>query len=190
MRAERHLRPILLWLEKMDGGIIAIDGRAASGKTTGALALAEFLGAGVVHMDDFFPPPALRTPERMNKPGGNIHHERFAAEVLPFLRGENAFSYRIFDCSRMEFYGEREVAASPWRVVEGAYSCHPMLGAYMDLRVFSDVAPDMQLARIEARNGTEKAADFAAKWIPLEEAYLKAFQIKEHAHTVIAVGSE
>ena len=36
--------------------VIAIDGRCASGKTTLARELAERLGAGVIHMDDFFLP--------------------------------------------------------------------------------------------------------------------------------------
>ena len=67
-------------------GVIAIDGRAASGKTTLAAALAAETGGTVVHMDDFFLPAELRTPQRLAAPGGNVHAERFAEEVLPFLR--------------------------------------------------------------------------------------------------------
>ena len=50
--------------------VIALDGRAASGKSTAAAILSEALGAGVVAMDDFFLPPELRTPERLSQPGG------------------------------------------------------------------------------------------------------------------------
>ena len=57
---------------------LAIDGRAAAGKSTAAALLAAALGAGVVHMDDFFLPAALRTPQRLSEPGGNVHYERFA----------------------------------------------------------------------------------------------------------------
>ena len=39
--------------------IIAIDGRCAAGKTTLAARLAKELGGDVIHMDDFFLPPAL-----------------------------------------------------------------------------------------------------------------------------------
>ena len=42
-------------------------------------------------MDDFFLPPALRTPERRSEPGGNVHYERFLTEVLPNLRSEDLF---------------------------------------------------------------------------------------------------
>ena len=67
-------------------GVIAMDGRAAAGKTTLAEELAVTLGGAVVHMDDFFLPGELRTPERLAAPGGNVHAERFVEEVLPYLR--------------------------------------------------------------------------------------------------------
>lgn len=50
-------------------GVIAMDGRAAAGKTTLAEELAVTLGGAVVHMDDFFLPGELRTPERLAAPG-------------------------------------------------------------------------------------------------------------------------
>ena len=66
--------------------------------------------------------------------------------------------------------------------MEGAYSCHPLFGNYMDLRVFSDVPPEEQLARIESRNGAEALEAFRTRWIPMEESYFAAFGIREHAH--------
>lgn len=172
---EARLCPLLRVLEQ--GKILAIDGRCASGKTTMAHRLAALTGAGVVHMDDFYLPAQMRTAERLAAPGGNIHHERFIAEVLPHLRSGGAFSYRIFDCTRMEYHGTREVAASPMRIVEGAYSHHPALGGYADVRVFSDVEASEQLARIVKRNGAEAAVIFERKWIPMEEAYFRAYEI-------------
>ena len=79
--------------------IIAIDGRCAAGKTTLAARLAKELGGDVIHMDDFFLPPALRTQERRSEPGGNVHYERFLTEVIPKLASGQAFSYQRFDCS-------------------------------------------------------------------------------------------
>ncbi|MCL1877401.1 MAG: hypothetical protein FWF80_00945, partial [Defluviitaleaceae bacterium] len=72
-----------------DARVIAIDGRSASGKTTLASELAAQTGASVIHMDDFFLPQDLRTEERLNTPGGNVHHERFASEVLPHIKGSD-----------------------------------------------------------------------------------------------------
>ena len=165
--------------------VIALDGRAAAGKSTLAAALAETLQAAVIHMDDFFLPPALRTPQRLDRPGGNIHYERFAEEVLPRLRGGQAFCYRRFDCRTMDYGGWAEVPAAPILLVEGAYAHHPFFGRYADLTVFCDISPARQKQRILARNGREGWPAFRDRWIPLEEAYLAAFRIRERADLVI-----
>ena len=60
--------------------IIAIDGRSAAGKTTLAEELLAVTGGDILHMDDFFLPPELRTAQRYSEPGGNIHRERFQEE--------------------------------------------------------------------------------------------------------------
>ena len=71
--------------------ILAIDGRCASGKTTLANELSQSLNCNIVHMDDFYLPFALRTPERMAQPGGNIEFERLKNEIiLPLKSGSNA----------------------------------------------------------------------------------------------------
>lgn len=162
--------------------VIALDGRAASGKTTKATLLSAVLKAPVIHMDDFFLPPALRTPERLIQPGGNVHYERFAAEALPHLASGEAFTYRVFDCSKMDFGGVQEIPAAPIRIVEGSYAHHPELGSYADLRIFSTVEEDEQMARILRRNGERMAEMFRTRWIPMEEKYFSAFGIRGKAH--------
>ena len=137
------------------------------------------------HMDDFFLPMELRTYERLSQPGGNVHYERFCEEVLPYLESSAAFSYRIFDCSKVDYSGERMIENKPIRIVEGSYSHHPKFGGYADLFVFSDVDAEEQLRRICLRNGEEKAQMFAKKWIPMEERYFAAFEIKKHTDDVI-----
>ena len=183
-----HTFPVLqrlIGLPRNPVNVIAIDGRAASGKTTLARQLGAILDAGVVHMDDFFLPPALRTAERYDEPGGNVHYERFAAEVLPNLKKPEPFKYRIFDCSTMDYGDWREVKTSPWRIVEGAYSLHPRFGNYASLKVFFDIAPEEQMRRIRRRNGDARAEVFAKRWIPLEEKYLSAFGIRNKADLVL-----
>lgn len=164
---------------------IAIDGRCAAGKSTLAARLAEILGAGVVHMDDFYLPVEMRTQERLAEPGGNVYRERFQEEVIPFLRQDKNFSYRKFDCKIMGLGAWQEVPASRFTIVEGAYSCHPALGDYMSLRIFMDVEPEIQIARIRKRNGEDRVEDFRQRWIPMEEAYFQAYEIKEQADIVI-----
>lgn len=179
------LFPILAAVASRKPRVIAIDGRAAAGKSTYAAYLSELVCAPTVQMDDFFLPPALRTEARLGEAGGNVHYERFCDEVLPFLGG--AFSYRVFDCSLMRYHGKKEIPAADVYIVEGAYSMHPRFGSYADLTVFFDVDPDTQLERIRLRNGEQMAETFRTRWIPMEEAYHKAFATRERADVIVTV---
>ncbi len=170
---------------KSEPVIVSIDGRAASGKSTLAERLAMTIGASIVRVDDFFLPPALRTEQRLDEAGGNIHYERFIAEVLPCLRGDEPFEYGIFDCQKMAICEKRWIIKSKIRIVEGSYSHHPRFGEYADVRVFVTVSPEEQIKRIFARNGEALAETFAEKWIPMEEKYFDTFSIKEKADVVI-----
>ena len=91
------LEPLTIRLESLLSRgvpvVLTIDGRAASGKSSLALTLAKNYSGRVVHMDDYFLPQELRTAERLTEPGGNLHYERFVAEILPGLRDEAGFSY-------------------------------------------------------------------------------------------------
>lgn len=180
-----RMLPLLAALNPSRRQIIALDGRCASGKSTLAADLARVAGAAVVHMDDFFLPAALRTPERLAAPGGNVHYERFLTDVMPSLQSGEAFEYPVFDCSLMRISGARSVPAAALTVVEGAYSCHPALGNYMDLRAFSDIAPEEQRRRILARDGKAGLENFLTHWIPMEEKYFAACRIREQAQVIL-----
>lgn len=159
--------------------VIVIDGRAASGKSTMAAQLKDILAGEMVHMDDFFLPKELRMPLRYRTAGGNVHYERFIEEVVPYLSKPQAFSYRRFDCSTMDYNGERQVPAARFRIVEGSYSMHPQFGDYGDITVFSDVEPEEQMDRILYRDGSMMAAMFKRKWIPMEEQYFTECEIPQ-----------
>ena len=165
--------------------VIAIDGRCASGKSTLAEGLATVLDGDLIHMDDFFVPPALRSEERFRTPGENIHHERFCEEVLPHVKRNAPFAYRIFDCGRMDYHGMREIGARPFRIVEGSYSTHSHFGRYADITVFSDVAGDVQRERILARDGEAMLRNFVTRWIPMEEAYFAHYQIRDRVTVTV-----
>lgn len=179
------LLPILQRIAKVQPRVIALEGRAAAGKSTAAEQLSVILGAPVVHMDDFFLPPALRSEERLAEAGGNVHYERFSEEVLPHLHSGEAFCYRVFDCGKMELGSTREIAAADLRIVEGAYSCHPKFGRYAELCIFFDVDPEEQMQRITVRNGAQMAEMFKNRWIPMEENYYKTYRVKENADMVV-----
>ncbi|MBQ8408573.1 MAG: hypothetical protein IJY39_06870 [Clostridia bacterium] len=189
---DRKFLPTIVLLEKLkcvtkESGakIVAIDGRAASGKTTLAALLKTILGASVIRMDDFFLPPPLRTPERLSEMGGNVHYERFCEEVIPLVNKNDAFSYGVFDCGRMDLNGECLVEASEWRIVEGSYSHHPNFGDYADVKVFCTVSPEEQMKRILLRNGEKMAERFKKEWIPMEEKYFEAFHVCQRADVIL-----
>ena len=58
------------------------------------------------------------------------------------------------------------------------------LGLY-DYKIFMKTVPETQLKRITERNGEEMAKRFEAQWIPMENAYFKAFDVEKSADIVI-----
>ena len=180
------LLPLLQKLSKItpapgEVSVLAIDGPAASGKTTLAATLEKIIQAAVIHMDDFFLPPALRTPQRLTEPGGNIHYERLEEQVLPHIKNNVPFDYQTFNCSKMQLDGKRTVIASPWRIMEGSYSQHPKFRSHIDFRIFCQVSPQEQLKRIRNRNGADMLNMFVDRWIPMEECYFKTYHIADQA---------
>lgn len=159
--------------------LVAIDGRCASGKSTVASLVGEMLDCDVVHMDDFFLQQSQRTPARLLEPGGNVDYERVEAEVLQPAKCGLPVCYRKFDCSSMDFGDEVKLIPKKYLLVEGAYSCHPKLRDYFDLRIFMTIDADMQMARIIERNGSERAQMFRDRWIPLEETYIRECGVPE-----------
>lgn len=158
--------------------LVAIDGRCAAGKTTLARALAAHYGWSVVHLDDFFPRPEQRTPERLAEPGGNLDRERLLADALDPLQAGREARYRPFDCQAGQLSEDfRMVPPAQVTLVEGAYACHPALWDRYALRAFLDVDKAEQRRRILARDGPARLEVFLHRWIPLEEAYLAAYDI-------------
>lgn len=173
-------------LEGQERIIVAIDGRCGAGKSTLASELQSHYNCAVIPADHFFLRPEQRSAQRLAIPGENIDHERLLEEVLVPLKQGKAFSYRPFDCSRMELGGP--VAVEPGRVtvIEGSYCCHPELWDYYDLRIFVTVDLGEQLRRILVRNGSY-AAVFREKWIPLEERYFTEFELERRCDLVMHI---
>lgn len=166
-------------LKEKEYVVIAIDGCAASGKTTLAKKLSNMFNASVIHMDDFFLPLEKRTEERLNTPGGNIDYERFKEEVVNNL--DNDFTYNAFNCSIMKVDKEVFVKKTKLLIIEGSYSLHPYFGKYYDLSIFLDIDKDEQIERIRNRDGEKLLKMFIEKWIKYETNYHDYYNIKTTA---------
>ena len=177
--------PILFALREQKTAVIGIDGRAASGKSTMADGLAKIFKTVPIRMDDFFLPGGLRTEKRLGEPGGNVHYERFASEVIPNLRSRQPISYRPFNCRTMDYDEPKIIPPASYKIIEGAYCHHPYFGDYLSTKIFSDVAPDVQIERLKKRNGEQVCEIFKNKWIPMEEKYFETYKIAKNACLVL-----
>ncbi len=159
--------------------ILAIDGRCSSGKTTLGNRLAAKWNVPLFHMDDYYLQPHQRIAERLAEPGGNVDRERFMEEVLLPLKAGSPVLCRRFNCKTLSFDPAKTIEPAELAIVEGSYSCHPMLRDHYDLRIFLDISPEEQLRRIILRNGPETAERFRTVWIPLEESYFSVCRVRE-----------
>lgn len=167
--------------------IIAIEGGAASGKTTLSGILAEVYDCNVFHMDDFFLRPEQRTSERFAEIGGNVDRERFLEEVLEPLKRGDAVCYRPFDCGKWALGEPITVEPKKLTVVEGVYSMHPDLADCYDYSVYLDISPEYQRERIQERNSPAFAKRFFEEWIPLENRYFEGMRVKERCCEVLKI---
>ena len=157
---------------------VAIDGMAASGKSTFAEQLKTVYNANLFHMDDYFLPFERKTPDRLAQPGGNVDYERFAEEIACRTNDET-FSYRPYDCFTGSLSDAVQVSPNPVFITEGAYSLHPTLRDIYDVKAFFSVDPALQSRRILRRNGEMMHKRFVNEWIPMENIYIEKCAVKE-----------
>ena len=169
-----------------DRVLVAVEGGSASGKTTLGALLQSVYACPVFHMDDFFLRPEQRTAARFSEPGGNVDRERFLSEVLLPLREGKCVDYRRFDCATFTIAPPEKIEPGRLGIVEGAYSMHPDLAPYYDLSVFLDISAEKQRGRILKRNAPAHAQQFFDRWIPFEQRYFDALDVKERCDLVLS----
>ena len=161
--------------------VLALDGRCGSGKTTLADRLAKQFPASIVlHTDDFYLPPAQRLHGWEKLPCANMDLVRLRDEALRPAYAGRQVQYRAYSCREGTYQPTQTLPAQPLVILEGSYSHHPLLKEYETTRVFVTCSKAEQTRRLQAREG-ERYADFAARWIPLEEGYFKEQHIEETA---------
>ena len=165
--------------------ILAIDGRCASGKTTLATKLQDEFQCNVIHMDDFYLPIHLREPGWENTPGKNIDFDRLK-EIIKTIPFKKQYQICPYICAAGCYGKPIHYKQNRLTVVEGSYSCHPVLKEYYHYCVFMDISKEHQKNRLLIRNGEEGYTRFNNLWIPLEEQYFKNHSVKEQCDITIA----
>ncbi len=172
-------------LKKKERLVVALDGMSCSGKTTWAAELAQRFSGSVVHMDDFFLPRDRFTEEKQALPGGNMDRDRFRQEVLSPLAAGLDFAYAPFSCQEQALLPDLVPVSGRLVVVEGAYALLPDWGKYFDLALFLQVSMEEQQGRLLLRNGAKGMVPFLTRWIPREESYFAACNVKNRCDALI-----
>ncbi len=158
--------------------LITIDGPCASGKTTLAENLADAVHASVIHTDDFVIPHARKTIERLSVPGGNCDLERLMEEVILPWKSGRIVRYHRYDCRADCLCSEETLSESSILILEGCYSNLPGIDA--DMRIFLNTPGKVREARLIERESPEALQRFRERWIPLENAYMKAYGLPDN----------
>ena len=85
----------------------------------------------------------------------------------------------------MEFDDPITVEGNDIIIIDGPYSMHPDLVPYYDLKYFLTIDPVAQKARLIEREGKERTEEFIEKWLPLEEAYIREYDIEHICDAVL-----
>lgn len=165
---------------KQQQGIIALEGKCGSGKTTLSQKLQNNLNIAIIPIDDFFLPPHLKTVKRLNEVGGNIDYERIKTLLLN-IKEKHEISYLKYDCTIKNFIPVQK-NYQPLILLEGVYSFHPFFNNFIDKMMYLDIDEVTQDKRLQLRNNYER---FIKEWIPLENQYFHNLNIKYKADIII-----
>lgn len=172
--------PVIYQVEKLLAqsgyAVIAIDGPCGSGKSSLAALLSDLFPSRVLHMDDYYLPLEQRAPGWEHTPCGNMDLERFRRQALLPAADRMPIDCQPYSCQKGQFLPSETLPTAPLTIVEGSYSHHPLLAPHYDLKIFLRCDPQAQLSRLGRRESTRLDA-YLQRWIPLEQAYYRAFDI-------------
>lgn len=165
--------------------IVAIDGKALSGKTTIANNLRKYLDATIIHLDDYFLRKSEQNHYSKNGRLFNIDYHRFIKEVItPINEHKKSFILNKFSCKEQKIISSTLEEIKEVVIIEGTYSLDNKMLPYYNLKFFFEIDDKTQLARIRLRE-KENADNFIAKWVKNEQIYFSETAIKEIADYII-----
>ena len=164
--------------------ILAIDGRAAAGKTTLAALFEKRLRAQIIHTDDFFLPPE----KRKNRVAGHMDLEGLE-KVLKKLSDGKTAAYKPYDCAAGKYKKEIKISPRGIIIVEGCYCLHPRLAKYYKQKIFLDISKSVQNKRLLSRGGKQHLKTFQKIWIPDEERYFRKYSPQKRSNILLIKNS-
>ncbi len=164
-------------LSTKDFLLVAIDGRCASGKTTLAEQLQTEFYCNVIHMDDFYLPLSQRDSNWRTTPAKNIDFLKLK-ELFSSFSKKDTFQICPYSCNTASYTKPVTYQKTALTIIEGSYSCHPILKEFYELSIFLTVSSEEQKKRLVKRNGEDGYLRFRNVWIPLEEAYFNKYNIE------------
>jgi uridine kinase len=177
---------IRIQLKKKKPIIIAIDGMAASGKSTMAQRLSKSFDGEIIHMDDFFLQDHQKTQERLSEIGGNLDYERFKQEVIQSLLHQRDIHYQAYNCQSKTMTSKTIHYQQSLIIIEGAYALRPEFRTYYDLTYLIMIEPTEQIKRLEKRN-PHMIQSFINQWIPMENTYIDHMDLINQADRVFYI---
>lgn len=152
------------------GRLVCLDGRAGSGKTTLARALAERSGdSPVVHMDDLFE----------GWSGLASVDAQLDGLLRPLAEGRPG-SYRRYDWTRAEFAETVVVSPGPLLILEGVGSGSLRVADLATVLVWLEAPHDVRMRRGIERDG-EAFAPYWQQWAAAEAEHFAAHRTRERA---------
>lgn len=165
--------------------LVGIDGAGGSGKSTLAALLAERIDqAGVVPVDDFYLPSAVRD-SRAGEVGARFDLPRVAEQVVWPAATGSAVRYQRYDWDADQVADWIEIEAGRPIIVEGVYSLQLRLRESYSYTVFCRATPDVRLRRGLDRDGEDARSRWVDEWMPAEDSYLDAERPDAFADLVV-----
>ena len=152
--------------------VVAVDGRSGSGKSTLANAMATKLNAVLISGDDFYAGGTMLRAEPPEILAGLCIDWRKLRDILKTLiNGQSAeyypFGWDAFDGSLSG--NVIKLLPRPVIILEGVYSARPELRDVVDFTVLVELADDVRMQRLLAREG--QISDWERQWHGAEDWY-------------------
>lgn len=155
------------------GRLVCVDGPAGAGKTTLAAAVADTVGAPVVHLDDLY-----------EGWGGLSTIDRQLAGLLAPLAAGRPGRYRRYDWERAEYAELRTVAPVPLLLLEGVGAGSASVAELITTLVFVDAPHDLRMRRGLERDGNAFAPHWEA-WAAAETQRFTTDRTRERADVLV-----